>query len=106
VGESLKLLVILGIFAFIVLLIYLRLRPFIRMARQMFTVAGEVRRVVRQQPVSNQTAGAGDKLVRCENCETWIPAARAVKLRSSNASYCSHACLERAATGSKRQATG
>jgi hypothetical protein len=103
----LKLLIILGIFAVVLLLIYLRLRPYIRMARQMFGVANDVRRVVREEPANaSGRGGAGDKLVRCDACRTWIPSSRAVKLRSSNASYCSHACLESAAEGSKRKAAG
>jgi hypothetical protein len=105
---NLKLLIILGIFAFILLLLYLRLRPFIRMARQMFGVARDVNRVMRQEPASSSTqaGGAGDRLVRCTSCETWIPSSRAVKLRSSNASYCSHDCLERAAEVSQHKAAG
>ncbi|MBA2733621.1 MAG: hypothetical protein H0U54_12090 [Acidobacteria bacterium] len=103
-----KLPIILGILAVILLLIYLRLRPFIRMARQMLGVARDVNRVMKQEPVtsSTQSGGTGDRLVRCNSCETWIPASRAIKLRSSNASYCSHVCLERAAEGSKRKAAG
>lgn len=101
-----KLLIIVGILAVLFLLAYLRLRPFIRMARQMFGVARDVRRVVRQEPAASSTraSGTGARLVRCDDCGTWIPASRAVKLRSSNASYCSHTCLERAAEGSKRKA--
>jgi hypothetical protein len=103
----LKLLIVVGILAVIFLLIYIRLRPFIKMARQMFGAARDVRRVVRQEPASTSTGGgAGDKLVRCDACGTWTPSSRAVKLRSSNASYCSHACLESAAEVSKRKAAG
>ncbi len=102
-----RLLVILGIFAVIFLLIYLRLRPFIRMARQIFGVARDVRHAIRPESTSStQRGGAGDRLVRCTSCETWIPSSRAVKLRSSNASYCSHDCLERAAEVTKRKAAG
>jgi len=102
----LRLLVILGIVAFITLLLYLRLRPFIRMARQMFGVARNVQRVTRNESAAspNQTRGAGEKLVRCVACGTWVPAGRALKLRSSNTSYCSHTCLEHAAEGSQRKA--
>jgi hypothetical protein len=99
-----KLLVIVGILAVIFLLIYLRLRPFIRMARQMFGVARDVRGAMR--PESPATSTTGDKLVRCAACGTWTPSSRAVKLRASNVSYCSHACLESAAEGSKRKAAG
>jgi hypothetical protein len=105
---NLKLLLILGIVAVIFLFIYLRLRPFIRMARQMFGVARDVNRVMRPESAatSAQARGAGDRLVRCTACETWVPSSRALKLRSSTASYCSHACLERAAEVSKQKAAG
>jgi hypothetical protein len=101
----LKLLIVLGIFAVITLLIYLRLRPYIRMARQMFGVARGVRRGVRDDGTpSTRNSKAGDRLVRCDACATWIPASRSLKLRSSSAAYCSHACLESKAEGSKRKA--
>ena len=96
-------LIVFGIIAIIFLLIYLRLRPFIRMARQVFGVARDVRRVARNEPASS-TKTASDKLVRCAACSTWIPASRAIKLRSSNTAYCSHACLEQAAEVGKRKA--
>ncbi|HJU53847.1 MAG TPA: hypothetical protein VJ715_04715 [Pyrinomonadaceae bacterium] len=100
-----KFLIIFGIFAVLILLLYLRLRPYIRMARQMFGVARQVRRVVRDDGVTSlaRNDSAGDRLVRCDSCETWIPASRALKLRSSSASYCSHDCLESMAEGSKRK---
>lgn len=98
-------LIIYGIFAVILFLLYLRLRPFIRMARQMFGVAREVHRVTRPaSTASTQKATASESLVRCSACGTWIPQGRALKLRASNTSYCSAACLERSAQGSKRKA--
>ena len=102
-----KLLFILSVIAIFALIIYLRLRPFIRMTRQMFGAVRDAQRVVNNQPSSStRTGGAGDKLVRCASCSTWIPSSRAIRLRSSNAAYCSHDCLETAATGSKRKAAG
>lgn len=103
-----KLLIVLGVLALIFLVIYLRLRPYIRMARQMFGVARDVRGVVREEPARSAATrgGAGDKLVRCAACGTWVPSSRAVNLRSSSASYCSHACLESVAEGSERKAAG
>jgi hypothetical protein len=109
VSENLKLLIVLGVLAVIFLLLYLRLRPFIKMARQMFGVAREVRRAVNPDAANfskQRSATDGDRLVRCAACETWVPTSRAVRLRSSNASYCSHACLESAAEISRRKATG
>lgn len=100
-----KLLFILSIFAIFALLIYIRLRPYIRMARQMFGVARETQRMANGGPASPaHTGGAGNKLVQCGSCTIWIPASRAIKLRNSNIAYCSHTCLETAAEGSKRKA--
>lgn len=101
-----KLLIVFGILAIIFLLIYLRLRPYIKMARQMFGMARDVRGVMKQEPAgaSATQSGAGDKLVRCDACATWIPSTRAIRLRSSNAAYCSHACLEGAAQRSNQKA--
>ncbi|HEY0377125.1 MAG TPA: hypothetical protein VGC87_09220 [Pyrinomonadaceae bacterium] len=100
-----KLLIVTGILAVLILLIYLRLRPYIRMARQMFGVARQVRQVDRNDGTSSaRNSTASDRLVRCDACATWVPASRALKLRSSSATYCSHACLESRAEGSRRKA--
>ena len=103
-----KLLIIFGTLAFILLLIYLRLRPYIIMARRMFGIAQGVNRVARDAAAASSTRarGAGDHLLRCGSCGTRIPSSRAIKLRSSNIAYCSHACLENAAEGTKRKAAG
>lgn len=86
-------------------IIYWRLRPYLKMARRVLGVVRDVRRVstgaggpgVASRGRSDMKMASTDKLVRCAACGTWLPASRAVTLRASNASYCSHACLERAA---------
>jgi hypothetical protein len=75
-----KYLIVLTLFAVVAFLVYWRLRPYIRGLRRFLGVLREVRRVLR----------------RCAACGTWMPASRAVSLRGG-ATYCSHACLERAA---------
>lgn len=91
-------------------LLYWRLRPYIVVARRFFSVVRDAQRMTarpespadlrrradggRGQPPG---AKAGEKLVRCAACGTWLPASRAVSLRASNATFCSHACLERSA---------
>jgi hypothetical protein len=101
----LKLLIVLAVLGVIFLLIYLRLRPYIRMARQMFGFARGMGRAAGQASASSPAArGAGDRLVRCAACETWIPASRALQLRSSKAAYCSTDCLEGRAEGGRRKA--
>ncbi len=98
-----KYLVVLALFAAVAFLLYWRLRPYIRGLRRFLGVLREVKRMREGVPPGGfpqqQTSpkkGAGEKLRRCAACGTWMPASRAVSLRGG-ATYCSHACLERAA---------
>jgi hypothetical protein len=105
----LKLFIILILLAAFAGLLYFRLRPYIQMARRMLGVVRGVRSVSRNEPAQplRSESSSSSKLVRCDSCNTWIPASRAVKLRSSLATYCSHACLEAsAAESSKRRTAG
>ena len=82
---------------------YWRLRPYIKMARRALAVLRDVRqlnataRPAGQPARKSKATAAPEPLVRCTLCGTWSPASRAVTLRPSKTSYCSHACLERAA---------
>ena len=94
--------VILVLLAAAVGLLYWRLRPYIKMARRFLVVVRDVRRVSESGPVADvpqreSVRASNEMLVRCAACGTWLPASRAVRLRSSQSPYCSHACLERAA---------
>lgn len=105
-----KLLIILVLLAVFAGLLYFRLRPYIKIARQMFGIARGVRNMSRgehaSQPLRPEAAATSDHLLRCDACGTWTPASRAVKLRSSRTTYCSHACLEASATaGSNKRKT-
>jgi hypothetical protein len=102
-----KYLFILALFAAVAFLIYWRLRPYIRGLRRFLGVLREVRRmrtpgmphgVPRE---ASPKKAAGEKLLRCAACGTWMPASRAVSLRGGT-TYCSHACLERAADAPRR----
>ena len=97
-----KYLFVLLLFALVVFLIYWRLRPYIRAARRFLGVIREVNHVRASAAQSDlprrpgRETAAAEKLVRCDACGTWLPASRAVSLRAGS-TYCSHACLERAA---------
>lgn len=90
--------------------LYWRLRPYITMVRRFLGVAREMNRVSQRMggdlggnaPRREASNAAPEKLARCAVCGTWIPEARAVRLRSTNTTYCSHACLERAAEAPAR----
>ena len=97
-----KYVIVLALFAAVAFLVYWRLRPYIRGVRRFLGVLREVRSVRGgasaggfPQQASPKKA-ANEKLRRCAACGTWMPASRAVSLRGG-ATYCSHACLERAA---------
>lgn len=102
-----KFLIILLVLVVFLALLYFRLRPYLKMARRMFGMVRDVRGMSRNevvQPLRSETV-ADNKLVRCAACGTWTPASRAVKLRSSSATYCSHLCLETSAAGSSQRKT-
>ncbi|MBC7930466.1 MAG: hypothetical protein H7Z38_07840 [Rubrivivax sp.] len=98
-----KYLFIFALFAIVTALIYWRLRPYIQGVRRFLGVVREMRgmNAGARADVPSQQQGRksapGEKLARCAACGTWMPASRAVTLRSTGATYCSHACLERAA---------
>ncbi len=101
-----KYLIILLLLVIFWAIVFWRLRPYIKMAQRVLGVFRDVRRVSNQEPVAplrqSNAVKETQPLVRCASCETWIPASRAVKLRSQSAAYCSHECLERAADAPQR----
>jgi len=93
---------ILFIFATVAGYAYWRLRPYLRMVKGMLGMVRDVRGMQTGTPgktprCQQSTPAASEKLVRCASCETWLPSSRAVTLRGSSDSYCSHSCLEHAA---------
>jgi hypothetical protein len=105
-----KYVLILILLAFVLGLIYMRLRPYIKAARRFLGVVREAQRMgapptpPSDLPRRERRAGASaEKLVRCASCGTWTAASRAVSLRATGVSYCSHACLERAADAPPRE---
>jgi hypothetical protein len=98
-----KYLFVLALFAAVAFLVYWRMRPYISGLRRFLGALREVRSMRGDatpggfpQQQSRPKRAANEKLERCAACGTWMPASRAVSLRRG-ATYCSHACLERAA---------
>ncbi|HEY0005782.1 MAG TPA: hypothetical protein VGB17_13315 [Pyrinomonadaceae bacterium] len=95
-----KYLLVLIILALLLFFIYRRLRPYLATARHVLGILRSFKNMgagaANSEPLRTASRG-GERLVRCASCETWIPAAQAVRLRSSKAYYCSHTCLENAA---------
>lgn len=100
-----KYLLLLAVLAFVALLVYWRLRPYIHFARRAFGFVRDARRLSRQDlpgPAPRRASSTGERLVRCSSCGTWLPASRAVAARSSSEAYCSTDCLERSSRGEAR----
>jgi hypothetical protein len=100
-----KIILVLILLAFVAGLIYWRLRPYVRAARRFLALVREANRMNAPQAPADlprRPGRRGDKLVRCASCGTWTPPAQAVTLRATGVSYCSHACLERAADAPRR----
>jgi hypothetical protein len=103
-----KYLFIFALFALVAFLIYWRLRPYIQGVRRFLGVVRDMRRMntgARSDVPSSQRqrkSASNEKLARCAACGTWMPASRAVTLRSTGATYCSHTCLERSADTPQR----
>ena len=101
-----KYLIFPAFFAVAAFLVYWRLRPYIRGLRRFLGVLRDVRGVQTGAPQSDlprrpAAKAAAEKLVRCASCNNWTPASRAVTLRGGT-TYCSHACLERAADSTNK----
>jgi hypothetical protein len=106
----LKYLIVAAILAALFLILYLRLRPYINLARRMLGVLRQARNMSEGQTMpgvqSARPKKADDeRLVRCASCGTWLPASRALTLRATSSNFCSHACMERSAGQSSARRT-
>jgi hypothetical protein len=96
----LKYLIVALILGALCTVIYLRLRPYINLARRVLGAVRQARGVSAggQSPDEmRRKATVDERLVRCASCGTWLPASRALTLRATKSTFCSHACMERSA---------
>jgi hypothetical protein len=104
-----KYLLILFVLLAVLAFLYVRLRPYIAVARRVLGYIREVRRLntAARPPADTirRPAAHSERLVRCAACGAWLPAARAIVFRATDATYCSTACLERAATHAEPRQT-
>jgi hypothetical protein len=95
VNPVMKYVVIAALVSIVVVVIYARIRPYLKLARQ----------------VADSLNATGDvnsrkKLVRCEGCGTWIPAERALNLSSGLATFCSSECMAKQPVSKERKIAG
>ena len=97
-----KYLVVAVILGALCAILYVRLRPYINIARRVLGVVREARGMSAGQGTPDagmrqKKTTADERLVRCASCGTWFPASRALTLRATSSNFCSHACMERSA---------
>lgn len=98
-----KFLIISGLLLLLCLVIYWRVRPYLKLARRVFDSARAVRDIgaaTGSVRMPQEKRATQETLVRCDSCETWFPASRKVRSNSSVHAFCSSAC----ATAGYRQA--
>jgi hypothetical protein len=81
-----KYLIIALLVGIIFVLVYSRIRPYLKLIQQ-------VANSLNAPPEQQKKTPSRNKLVRCDRCGTWIPADRAMRLGSGLATYCSAECM-------------
>jgi len=93
-----KYLVIAALVSIIFVLIYARVRPYLKLIQkvvQSLNVVTEINTSV----VQPQKTPSRNKLIRCDRCGTWIPAERALSLNAGSGNFCSTECSQRKLAG-------
>jgi len=100
-----KYLIIAAIVSIVVGLIYLRVRPYLKLIRK---VTQSINSATDVSATARTTRGTSseNKLVRCERCGTWVPADRALNLKSGLATFCSAECMAKEPVSKGRKIAG
>ena len=95
-----KYLVIAALVSIIFVLVYSRVRPYLKLIQKIASSLNAAVDVTTTTAAQRKTPSK-NKLVRCDSCGTWIPAERALNLNSGLATFCSAECM--ANKGSKER---
>ena len=100
----LKFLVIFGLFALLLLLVYSRVYPYLQALRKILTAA---RTFTESGNTAEREVSRTDRrLVRCVGCGTWVPAERSIGTGTGGAVYCSRECIEKQSAEENRKLAG
>jgi hypothetical protein len=100
-----KYLIIATLVGFVLALIYVRVRPYLRLVRKVAESLNAVTDATATTAPAPRTPSQS-KLVRCERCGTWVPADRALKLSSGLATFCSPECMAKEPASKGRKIAG
>jgi hypothetical protein len=89
----LKYLVVIGLVVLLFVLLYRRLRPYLKIAGNFLNTIRQFQQQINTNRSGTQQAGQqAEKLVRCETCDTWVPIGRALGFGAPGTFYCSADC--------------
>ena len=103
-----KYLVVASLIALLLILVYSRVRPYLKFLQKILGSLKAVTDDPRAGHGSRQRTAArvDSKLVRCVSCGTWVPADRAIGAGSGASIYCSRECLEKPKENKERKLAG
>ena len=88
-----KYLIIAALVSIIFVLVYSRVRPYLKLIQKIASSLNAAVDVTTTTPAQRPKTPSKNKLVRCASCGTWIPAERALNLNSGLATFCSAECM-------------
>lgn len=88
-----KYLIIAGLVSIIFVLVYARVRPYLKLMQKVVQSFNVVTEINTSTATAQKKTPSRNKLVRCDSCGTWIPAERAMNLNSGLATFCSAECM-------------
>ena len=88
-----KYLIIAGLVSIIFVLVYARVRPYLKLMQKVVQSFSVVTEINTSTAAAQQKTPSKNKLIRCDSCGTWIPAERAMTLNSGLATFCSAECM-------------
>jgi hypothetical protein len=103
----LKYLIIAAVVGLLFVLVYSRLRPYIKLAQKVLKFFSDATTTgVDDLSTRRTNPKLENRLLRCDICGTWIPEDRAFKLRAGLGNYCSRECFEKSSGSQEHKAAG
>lgn len=96
-----KYVVIAGLLGIIFVLVYARIRPYLKLIQKVASSFEVTTSVAAEKKTASR-----NKLVRCDRCGTWVPAERALNLKSGLATFCSPECMTAEPASRERKIAG
>jgi hypothetical protein len=101
-----KYLIIAALVSIIFVLVYARVRPYLKLIQKVVQSFNVVTEINTSAAATQQKTPSKNKLVRCDSCATWIPAERAMSLNSGLATFCSAECMANRSSSTERKLAG